>query len=132
MSALDLVLDHTGVAVRDLDVGQQKYDRLGFTLTERSFHSGSRTPAELSYGGLTSPGKRPGPGPCPRGTMWPGRGAPSSPAFHPPHCTPNDRCWRRQVSLGRMGYGRTWTPMNPPGPLMLMKSSKTKGDALPR
>ena len=44
MSALELVLDHTGVAVRDLDVGQQKYDRLGFTLTERSFHSGSRTP----------------------------------------------------------------------------------------
>ena len=56
-------------------------------------HSGSRTPAELSYGGLTSPGKRPGPGPCPRGTMWPGRGAPSSPAFHPPDCTNNDRRW---------------------------------------
>lgn len=44
MSDLDLKLDHTGVAVRDLDVGQQKYNRLGFTLTKRSFHSGSRTP----------------------------------------------------------------------------------------
>ncbi len=43
MTSLDLELDHTGVAVRDLDVGQTAYQRLGFTLTSRSFHSGSRT-----------------------------------------------------------------------------------------
>jgi len=43
MTELSLELDHTGVAVRDLDVGQTTYDRLGFTLTPRSFHSGSRT-----------------------------------------------------------------------------------------
>jgi len=43
MTELDLELDHTGVAVRNLDVGQETYERLGFTLTERSFHSGSRT-----------------------------------------------------------------------------------------
>ena len=43
MSELHLVLDHTGVAVRDLDIGQKTYEKLGFTLTPRSFHSGSRT-----------------------------------------------------------------------------------------
>lgn len=44
MTDLGLELDHTGVAVRSLDVGQETYERLGFTLTPRSFHSGSRTP----------------------------------------------------------------------------------------
>jgi hypothetical protein len=43
MTDLNLELDHTGVAVRDLDVGQAAYQRLGFTLTPRSFHFGSRT-----------------------------------------------------------------------------------------
>ena len=43
MTELSLELDHTGVAVRDLDIGQTTYERLGFTLTPRSFHSGSRT-----------------------------------------------------------------------------------------
>ncbi len=43
MTELNLELDHTGVAVRDLDLGQAAYERLGFTLTPRSYHSGSRT-----------------------------------------------------------------------------------------
>ena len=36
-------LDHCGVAVSDLDRGRDAYARLGFQLTARSFHSGSRT-----------------------------------------------------------------------------------------
>jgi len=44
MTSLDLDLDHTGVAVRDLDAGQAAYARLGFTLTARGFHSGAVTP----------------------------------------------------------------------------------------
>ena len=40
---ISLELDHTGVAVRDLDIGQAAYRKLGFNLTPRSFHSGSRT-----------------------------------------------------------------------------------------
>jgi len=41
---LRLELDHVGVAVRDLDAGRDAYERLGFALTPRSFHSGARTP----------------------------------------------------------------------------------------
>jgi catechol 2,3-dioxygenase-like lactoylglutathione lyase family enzyme len=44
MTPLALELDHTGVAVRDLDAGQAAYARLGFTLTPRGFHSGAVTP----------------------------------------------------------------------------------------
>jgi len=44
MSALDIELDHVGVAVRDLDAAKAAYERLGFTLTARSLHSGSITP----------------------------------------------------------------------------------------
>lgn len=44
MSALPLALDHVGVAVRSLDTGRDTYAHLGFTLTPRSIHSGSRTP----------------------------------------------------------------------------------------
>ena len=44
MSDLPLELDHVGVAVNDLDVGREVYERLGFTLTPRSIHSGSKTP----------------------------------------------------------------------------------------
>ena len=36
-------LDHCGVAVKSLDRGRDAYARLGFQLTARSFHSGSRT-----------------------------------------------------------------------------------------
>ncbi|OGA55013.1 MAG: hypothetical protein A3G24_25835 [Betaproteobacteria bacterium RIFCSPLOWO2_12_FULL_62_13] len=39
-----LALDHAGVAVKDLDRGRQMYERLGFQLTARSMHRGSRTP----------------------------------------------------------------------------------------
>jgi catechol 2,3-dioxygenase-like lactoylglutathione lyase family enzyme len=42
-------LDHVGVAVSSLDRGRDAYTRLGFQLTARSFHSGSRvagTPVE--------------------------------------------------------------------------------------
>ena len=35
-------LDHCGVAVKSLDRGRDVYTRLGFQLTARSFHSGSR------------------------------------------------------------------------------------------
>jgi catechol 2,3-dioxygenase-like lactoylglutathione lyase family enzyme len=35
-------LDHVGVAVKNLDRGRDAYERLGFQLTARSFHSGSR------------------------------------------------------------------------------------------
>jgi catechol 2,3-dioxygenase-like lactoylglutathione lyase family enzyme len=41
---LKLELDHVGVAVKSLDRGREAYARLGFRLTARSFHSGSRTP----------------------------------------------------------------------------------------
>ena len=41
---LKLELDHVGVAVKNLDRGRDAYARLGFRLTARSFHSGSRTP----------------------------------------------------------------------------------------
>ncbi len=41
---LNLELDHVGVAVKSLDRGRDAYARLGFRLTARSFHSGSRTP----------------------------------------------------------------------------------------
>lgn len=44
MANLDLTLDHTGVAVRNLDDGEAAYRRLGFILTTRSIHSGSVTP----------------------------------------------------------------------------------------
>ena len=44
MTLLDIKLDHTGVAVRDLDAGQAAYARLGFTLTPRGFHSGAVVP----------------------------------------------------------------------------------------
>ncbi|MBK6982085.1 MAG: VOC family protein [Betaproteobacteria bacterium] len=36
-----LDLDHVGVAVRDLDAGFARYDRLGFRLTARSLHAGA-------------------------------------------------------------------------------------------
>ena len=41
---MELVLDHIGVGVRDLDRGRETYARLGFTLTPRSVHRGSLTP----------------------------------------------------------------------------------------
>lgn len=41
---LNLELDHVGVAVKSLDRGRDAYARLGFRLTARSFHSGSRSP----------------------------------------------------------------------------------------
>jgi catechol 2,3-dioxygenase-like lactoylglutathione lyase family enzyme len=44
LTNLDLTLDHTGVAVRNLDEAEAAYKRLGFTLTTRSIHSGSVTP----------------------------------------------------------------------------------------
>lgn len=37
-------LDHVGVAVADLERGRILFDRLGFRLTARSVHAGSRTP----------------------------------------------------------------------------------------
>ena len=36
-------LDHVGVAISNLDRGREAYTRLGFRLTARSFHSGSRS-----------------------------------------------------------------------------------------
>ncbi|MBV9062809.1 MAG: VOC family protein [Alphaproteobacteria bacterium] len=44
MQALATNLDHVGVAVRDLDAGERAFARLGFNLTARSFHRGSRVP----------------------------------------------------------------------------------------
>lgn len=44
MSELPLELDHVGLAISDLERGRAAYDRLGFTLTSRSIHSGSREP----------------------------------------------------------------------------------------
>lgn len=40
----DLELDHIGVAVGNLDMGEATYERLGFRLTPRSLHSGAVTP----------------------------------------------------------------------------------------
>ena len=37
-------LDHVGLAVRDLEKARLAYDRLGFTLSPRSMHSGSLEP----------------------------------------------------------------------------------------
>ena len=37
-------LDHVGLAVASLDEAAEVYERLGFQLTPRSFHSGSREP----------------------------------------------------------------------------------------
>jgi hypothetical protein len=44
MTDLPLELDHVGVVMSDLDVGRDAYEKLGFTLTSRSIHSGSREP----------------------------------------------------------------------------------------
>ena len=44
MTDLPLELDHVGLAINDLEVGRQAYDKLGFTLTSRSIHQGSREP----------------------------------------------------------------------------------------
>ena len=44
MSDLDLQLDHVGVAVATLDQARETYAKLGFTLTARSIHSGSKEP----------------------------------------------------------------------------------------
>lgn len=41
---LPLELDHVGLILRDLDVGRAVYERLGFKLTPRSIHLGSREP----------------------------------------------------------------------------------------
>ena len=40
--ALDL--DHVGIAVANLDAGLETFQRLGFNLTSRSHHKGSRVP----------------------------------------------------------------------------------------
>jgi hypothetical protein len=37
-------LDHVGVATGDLDAGERTFQNLGFNLTRRSFHRGSRVP----------------------------------------------------------------------------------------
>ena len=44
MTDLSLELDHVGLAINNLEVGRQAYEKLGFTLTSRSIHSGSREP----------------------------------------------------------------------------------------
>ena len=44
MTNLPLELDHVGLALSNLDTGRQAYEKLGFTLTSRSIHSGSREP----------------------------------------------------------------------------------------
>ena len=44
MTDFPLELDHVGLAINDLEVGRQAYDKLGFTLTSRSIHQGSREP----------------------------------------------------------------------------------------
>jgi len=40
----ELVLDHIGVAIKQLERGREAYARLGFRLTARSQHAGSPTP----------------------------------------------------------------------------------------
>ena len=47
MTELDLALDHVGVAVSTLELAHDTYRKLGFTLTARSIHSGSREPGGL-------------------------------------------------------------------------------------
>ncbi|WP_238121088.1 MULTISPECIES: VOC family protein [unclassified Xanthobacter] len=44
MSAVDLTLDHVGIAVPDLEAGRRTYAALGFHLTDRSMHSGALEP----------------------------------------------------------------------------------------
>ena len=41
-----LELDHVGLILRDLEVGRATYEGLGFKLTPRSIHSGSREPGQ--------------------------------------------------------------------------------------
>jgi len=45
MTPIALDLDHVGIAVADLEAGREAFARLGFTLTARSYHKGSRLPA---------------------------------------------------------------------------------------
>ena len=44
MKPIALDLDHAGITVRNLDAGRDAFQRLGFTLTQRSHHKGSRFP----------------------------------------------------------------------------------------
>jgi hypothetical protein len=44
IQAVAIDLDHIGTAVRDLDAAQAAFERLGFTLTPRSYHRGAATP----------------------------------------------------------------------------------------
>lgn len=44
MANLSLVLDHVGIAMRDLNEAESLYQRLGFKLTARSIHAGSLEP----------------------------------------------------------------------------------------
>ena len=44
MPAVAVDLDHIGTAVRSLDAGRQAFEKLGFKLTERSYHKGATTP----------------------------------------------------------------------------------------
>lgn len=44
MKPIALDLDHAGITVRNLDAGHAAFARLGFTLTQRSHHKGSRLP----------------------------------------------------------------------------------------
>jgi catechol 2,3-dioxygenase-like lactoylglutathione lyase family enzyme len=75
MRPIAVDLDHVGIAVRNLDAGLEAFERLGFKLTRRSHHKGSRAPgapiepwgsanhcAMLAQGyvevvGVTDPGK---------------------------------------------------------------------------
>jgi len=44
LKPIALDLDHAGITVRNLDAGRDAFLRLGFTLTQRSHHKGSRFP----------------------------------------------------------------------------------------
>jgi hypothetical protein len=44
LKPIALDLDHAGITVRNLDAGREAFLRLGFTLTQRSHHKGSRLP----------------------------------------------------------------------------------------
>ncbi len=44
-------LDHIGTIVPDLDRAQRTFERLGFTLTQRSHHQGAVVPAGPSCRG---------------------------------------------------------------------------------
>jgi hypothetical protein len=44
LKPLALDIDHIGVGTRDLDAGERAFRKLGFNLTPRSFHRGSRSP----------------------------------------------------------------------------------------